>query len=199
MSGSAPGLAYIILVYARFHCIKIKYTSFDFSEFFIRLALVSYYCNLDNIGCKILIPDRSYDQIMSDPLLRFSWWFSTAVLVNDRELWPVSQPADTHNLQRPETIESLFYLYRLTGNKTYQDWGWEIFQSFEKYTRLADGYTSISNVQNPANVGVKNKMESFWIAETLKYLYLLFSDDMDLVSLDTFVFNTEGHPLPIYS
>lgn len=109
------------------------------------------------------------------------------------------KPADTHNLQRPETVESLFYLYRLTGNKTYQDWGWEIFQSFEKYTRLEDGYSSISNVQNPANVGIKNKMESFWIAETLKYLYLLFSDDPDMISLDTFVFNTEGHPLPIYS
>ena len=43
------------------------------------------------------------------------------------------QPADSHNLQRPETVESLFYLYRLTGNKTYQDWGWRIFDAFNKW------------------------------------------------------------------
>lgn len=35
---------------------------------------------------------------------------------------------DAHNLLRPETVESLWVLYHLTGNKTYQDWGWNIFQ-----------------------------------------------------------------------
>jgi hypothetical protein len=35
---------------------------------------------------------------------------------------------DAHYLLRPETIESLWYLYYVTGNKTYQDWGWNIFQ-----------------------------------------------------------------------
>merc|ERR1719483_972725 len=38
------------------------------------------------------------------------------------------EPADSHYLLRPETIESLWYLYYVTGNKTYQDWGWNIFQ-----------------------------------------------------------------------
>ncbi len=38
------------------------------------------------------------------------------------------KPNDSHYLLRPETIESLWYLYYFTGNKTYQDWGWEIFQ-----------------------------------------------------------------------
>ena len=42
----------------------------------------------------------------------------------------------------------------------------------------------------------KDKMESFWLAETLKYLYLLFSDDA-VISLDKWVLNTEAHPLPI--
>ena len=42
-------------------------------------------------------------------------------------------------------------------------------------------------------------MESFFLGETLKYLYLLFSDDPDLLSLDTYVFNTEAHPLPIWA
>jgi hypothetical protein len=47
------------------------------------------------------------------------------------------QPADRHNLLRPETVESLFYLYRVTGDHKYQDWGWEILQNFNKYTRVS--------------------------------------------------------------
>ena len=39
-------------------------------------------------------------------------------------------------------------------------------------------------------------MESFFLGETLKYLYLLFADRHE-VDLDKWVFNTEGHPLPI--
>ena len=35
---------------------------------------------------------------------------------------------DSHYLLRPETIESLWYLYYVTGNTTYQEWGWKIFQ-----------------------------------------------------------------------
>ncbi|XP_068771120.1 endoplasmic reticulum mannosyl-oligosaccharide 1,2-alpha-mannosidase isoform X2 [Struthio camelus] len=46
------------------------------------------------------------------------------------------KPADRHNLLRPETVESLFYMYRFTGDKKYQDWGWEILQNFNKYTRV---------------------------------------------------------------
>lgn len=42
-------------------------------------------------------------------------------------------------------------------------------------------------------------MESFFLGETLKYLYLLFSDDPNLISLDRYVFNTEAHPLPIWT
>ena len=38
------------------------------------------------------------------------------------------KPNDAHYLLRPETVESLFYLYYFSGNKTYQDWGWQIFQ-----------------------------------------------------------------------
>ncbi|XP_043326333.1 endoplasmic reticulum mannosyl-oligosaccharide 1,2-alpha-mannosidase [Cervus canadensis] len=108
--------------------------------------------------------------------------------------------ADRHNLLRPETVESLFYLYRLTGDRKYQDWGWEILHSFNTYTRVpSGGYSSISNVQDPRHPQPRDKMESFFLGETLKYLYLLFSDDPDLLSLDTYVFNTEAHPLPIWA
>lgn len=97
------------------------------------------------------------------------------------------------NIMRPETIESLFYLWRLTGNKTYQEWGWNIFQAFEKNSRVESGYVGLKDV----NSGVKdNMMQSFFLAETLKYLYLLFSPT-SVISLDEWVFNTEAHPLKI--
>ncbi|KAK3427885.1 hypothetical protein EUGRSUZ_F04021 [Eucalyptus grandis] len=97
------------------------------------------------------------------------------------------------NILRPETVESLFYLWRLTGNKTYKEWGWNIFQAFEKNSRVESGYVGLKDV----NSGVKdNMMQSFFLAETLKYLYLLFSPS-SVISLDEWVFNTEAHPIRI--
>lgn len=108
------------------------------------------------------------------------------------------KPADGHNLLRPETVESLFYFYRFTKDEKYRDWGWNIFQGFMNYTRVADGgFCAINNVQNTANPSCRDTMDSFWTAETLKYFYLLFADE-DLIPLDKFVFNTEAHPLPVY-
>ncbi|OXU28307.1 hypothetical protein TSAR_000145 [Trichomalopsis sarcophagae] len=105
---------------------------------------------------------------------------------------------DAHNLLRPEFIESLYYMWYFTGNKTYQNWGWQIFQAFENYTKVENGYTSINNVKNVDNTRPRDMTESFWYAETLKYLYLLFDDTRQLIDLDKWVFNSEGHPLPIY-
>ena len=53
------------------------------------------------------------------------------------------------NILRPETVESLFYLWRLTGNKTYQDWGWNIFEAFEKNSRIESGYVGLKDVRSP--------------------------------------------------
>lgn len=107
------------------------------------------------------------------------------------------KPLDRHNLQRPETVESLFYLYRLTNDKKYREWGWKIFQSFEKYSKLSEdaGYTCLRDVENENGERIDN-MESFWLAETLKYFWLLFDDD-NTWPLDKIVFNTEAHPLPV--
>ncbi|KAL4272356.1 hypothetical protein GQ457_13G018780 [Hibiscus cannabinus] len=97
------------------------------------------------------------------------------------------------NILRPETVESLFYLWRVTGNRTYQEWGWNIFQAFEKNSRIESGYVGLKDV----NSGIKdNMMQSFFLAETLKYLYLLFSPPT-VIPLDKWVFNTEAHPLRI--
>lgn len=109
------------------------------------------------------------------------------------------KPLDRHNLQRPETVESLFYLYRLTGDEKYRRWGYEIFQSFVKYSAVKNkegetAYTSLDDVtQIPPRK--RDNTELFWFAETLKYLWLLF-DDTNQVPLDQYVFNTEAHPFP---
>lgn len=104
--------------------------------------------------------------------------------------------ADRFSILRPETVESYFYLWRLTKNQKYRDWGWEFFQSLEKFARVEDGYTSISNVESRTKPAPKDKMESFFLGETLKYLYLLFSDD-DMLPLSEWVFNTEAHPFRV--
>ncbi|KAH7031162.1 family 47 glycosyl hydrolase [Microdochium trichocladiopsis] len=103
---------------------------------------------------------------------------------------------DVHNLQRPETVESLFYMWRITGEVKYRNWGWEMFKSFMNHTAVEDGggFTSLSdaNVVPPVP---RDNMESFWLAETLKYFYLLFSPN-DLIPLDKVIINTEAHILP---
>ncbi|KAL0279923.1 UNVERIFIED_CONTAM: hypothetical protein PYX00_001372 [Menopon gallinae] len=106
---------------------------------------------------------------------------------------------DAHNLLRPEFVESLWAMYQITGNITYQNWGWRIFEAFERFTKVQNGYTSIGNVKNEINTRPKDMMESFFLGETLKYLYLLFGDNRKELNLKEYVLNTEAHPLPIYS
>lgn len=106
---------------------------------------------------------------------------------------------DSHNLQRPETVESLFYLYRLTGDEKYRKWGYEIFQKFVQHGKVtnAKGEVSFTSLEDVTKVPPpkRDNTELFWWAETLKYLYLLF-DDLNTLPLDQYVFNTEAHPLP---
>lgn len=128
----------------------------------------------------------------------------------------IVRPGDKHNLQRPETVESLLYMYRITGDEVYRHWGWEMFKNFVKHTAIIEkssssattsapnsddsdtgyitGFTSLSDADSIPAVQ-RDNMESFWLAETLKYFYLLFSD-RDFLPLETTVFNTEAHPFP---
>jgi mannosyl-oligosaccharide alpha-1,2-mannosidase len=101
-------------------------------------------------------------------------------------------------LLRPETVESLFYVWRLTKKAKYRDMAWEIFTNMMEYCRVpSGGYTGLVNV-NIVPPETDDVQQSFWLAETMKYLYLIFSDD-DLVPLHDWVFNTEAHPLRIRS
>ncbi|MBE7180359.1 MAG: glycoside hydrolase family 47 protein, partial [Terriglobus roseus] len=77
------------------------------------------------------------------------------------------KPADTHNLQRPETVESLFYMWRITGDETYRQWGWDMFEAFLEHTEVPGkaGFSSIKDVTkaDEAGHGWRDNMESFWL------------------------------------
>lgn len=109
----------------------------------------------------------------------------------------VAAAGEKHHILRPEVIESYFILWRITKDNRYRQWGWEAVQALEKYCRIkSGGYSGIRDVysSHPTHDDVQ---QSFFLAETLKYLYLLFSDS-SFFSLDQWVFNTEAHPLPIH-
>jgi hypothetical protein len=98
-------------------------------------------------------------------------------------------------LLRPETAESLFVLHQLTGNPVYREWGWKIFRAMDKYCRCDNGFGWYPNVKR-TDLKPQDKQESYFLAETLKYLYLLQSPDHN-ISLQKYVLNTEAHPLTI--
>ncbi|KAJ3323196.1 hypothetical protein HDU76_013714 [Blyttiomyces sp. JEL0837] len=97
---------------------------------------------------------------------------------------------------RPETVESLMYMWRLTHDPYYREKGWAIALAIDKHCRAPDGgYFGLEDVDNPSGKKL-DVMHSFFVAETLKYLYLLFTDD-DVIPLEKYVFNTEAHPFAV--
>ncbi|KAI9679102.1 MAG: hypothetical protein M1829_001772 [Trizodia sp. TS-e1964] len=113
--------------------------------------------------------------------------------IKEKRLPPgFSSIRDTRYILRPELIESVFILYRITGDVKWQERAWRMFTAIEKHTKTSLANAAIKDVTiNPAPKD--DRMESFWLAETLKYFYLIFSD-FDVVSLDEYVLNTEAHP-----
>jgi len=69
-----------------------------------------------------------------------------------------------------------------------------MFESITNSTSTKYGHSAIFDVTSPRNETQQiDEMESFWLAETLKYFYLLYSTP-DVISLDEWVLNTEAHP-----
>lgn len=85
-------------------------------------------------------------------------------------------------------------MYRITGDPVWQDRGWKMWESIIRATQTDIGHSAIYDVTKKDKYNDKaDSMESFWLAETLKYFYLLFSEP-DVISLDEWVLNTEAHP-----
>ncbi len=118
---------------------------------------------------------------------------------------------DPRYILRPEAIESIFLLYRMTGKEDLRELAWRMFEAIVKATETPLGHSAIEDVTVKGETTKTDSMEvscsrkwplsstgltllqSFFLAETLKYFYLIFSPP-DLISLDEFVFNTEAHP-----
>ncbi|MBE0556453.1 MAG: glycoside hydrolase family 47 protein, partial [Proteobacteria bacterium] len=92
---------------------------------------------------------------------------------------------------RPEIIESAYYLYCYTGEERYRDMGKTFLRSLVKHCRTDAGFAHLENVITKSKA---DAMESFFFAETLKYLYLLFAPSSAL-PFDDVIFTTEAHPL----
>lgn len=99
-----------------------------------------------------------------------------------------------HHL-RPEFIESTYFLFRATGDHHYLQVGKKALKALQKYAKVPCGYAAVNDVRTGKH---EDRMDSFVLSETFKYLYLLFSEPNDLVvDVDEFVFTTEAHLLPL--
>ncbi|KAI3814312.1 hypothetical protein L1987_19063 [Smallanthus sonchifolius] len=100
---------------------------------------------------------------------------------------------------RPELIESTYWLYKATRDPRYLDVGRDIVSSLQYGARCTCGYCHIADVEFHKQ---EDHMESFFLAETVKYLWLLFDlaagpDNLVENGSYKYIFSTEGHLLPM--
>jgi mannosidase alpha-like ER degradation enhancer 2 len=93
--------------------------------------------------------------------------------------------------KNPELIETAYYLYHKTKDERYREMGRIIFNDIVRYSKKGVGFVDVMNVET---LETSDRMETYFLAETLKYLYLLFLDE-DPIDHNSMVFNTEAHPL----
>ncbi|KAJ9456261.1 Mannosyl-oligosaccharide 1 [Diplonema papillatum] len=114
---------------------------------------------------------------------------------------------DRFNILRPEAVEAWYWLWRWTGDVKYRRWTRCVFESFRTFAKqkTTGGYFGIRDTtKETVKSDIADKMHSFWLAETLKYMWMTFSEPSDILN-DGFVrrapeqplwvFNTEAHPL----
>lgn len=129
-------------------------------------------------------------------LLYTALWTRYAALP---ERWSVSEGTIEGGLGwwpgRPEFIESNYHLYRATKDPWYLHVGEMVLKDIQRRCWTPCGWSGLQDVRS----GQKNdRMQSFFLGETAKYLYLLFDPEHPLNKLDApYVFSTEGHPLII--
>nr|XP_056714312.1 ER degradation-enhancing alpha-mannosidase-like protein 1 [Euleptes europaea] len=109
----------------------------------------------------------------------------------ERYNWQLQAPDVLFYPLRPELVESTYLLYQATKNPFYLHVGMDILQSLEKYTRAKCGYATLHHVIEKSK---EDRMESFFLSETCKYLFLLFDEENPVhKSGNRFMFTTEGH------
>ncbi|KAI9300605.1 glycoside hydrolase [Cunninghamella echinulata] len=103
--------------------------------------------------------------------------------------------APVNYVLRPETLESIFYFYQYNKDPIYQDMAWTIFKNINQHCKAPYGYSGVNEV-DATSPRWNDRQESFFFAETLKYLYLIY-DEESRYPFDQWVFNTEAHPFRI--
>lgn len=98
---------------------------------------------------------------------------------------------DASYVLRPEIVESAYTLHHFTKDPRYRRMGEVFLNGLVKYCRADAGYASLEDVETKEK---SDSMPSFFLAETLKYLYLLAAPEGTL-AFDDVVFNTEAHPV----
>ena len=97
-------------------------------------------------------------------------------------------------LLRPEVVESIFYAWRETHDQKWRNYARDIWRAIAKHCQVdSGGFTDVRRVTSVTPVKM-DKQESWFLAETLKYLWLTFQPD-SVIPLDKYVFNTEAHPI----
>jgi mannosidase alpha-like ER degradation enhancer 2 len=92
---------------------------------------------------------------------------------------------------RPEIVESAYYLYRYTSDQRYRQMGSVFFNSLVEHCKVDSGYAALNDVRTKRKA---DSMESYFLAETMKYFYLLFAPP-DEFDFEKVIFNTEAHPI----
>uniref|UniRef100_G1PNG7 alpha-1,2-Mannosidase n=1 Tax=Myotis lucifugus TaxID=59463 RepID=G1PNG7_MYOLU len=99
---------------------------------------------------------------------------------------------------RPEFAESTYFLYkvRLQGDPYYLEVGKTLIENLNKYARVPCGFAAMKDVRTGSH---EDRMDSFFLAEMFKYLYLLFADKEDIIfDIEDYIFTTEAHLLPLW-
>lgn len=126
--------------------------------------------------------------------LYYSMWRKYGCLP-ERYNWKLDAPDVKFYPLRPELVESTYLLYQATKNPFYLHVGRDILYSLNNHTRAECGYATVHDVMD---MSLEDRQESFFLSETVKYLYLLFDWDNPVNRLSGgYLFTTEGHILPV--
>ena len=143
-------------------------------------------------GVQLLAGD--VEEAICHHALYYSMWRKYGCLP-ERYNWQLEAPDVKFYPLRPELVESTYLLYRATRNPFYLHVGRDILHSLNNHTRARCGYATVHDV---LELSLEDRQESFFLSETIKYLYLLFDVDNPVNKHDIkYLFTTEGHILPL--
>ncbi|UJR32098.1 hypothetical protein I4U23_019566 [Adineta vaga] len=127
--------------------------------------------------------------------LYYSIWRKFGVLP-ERFNWQIKMPDVLFYPLRPEFIESTYFLYQATKNPFYLHVGRDILDNLNAYTRVECGFATVHDVRDKT---LEDRMESFFLSETCKYLFLLFDEEnyLNQHGANHYIFTTEAHIIPL--